>query len=71
MEKQLQYRLKPEQDRLQNLLKETFDATTQLQAASKRLSVDVTNVLQKQIPAEIEKTLARLVGVDKMQGMYK
>nr|CAB3240816.1 enhancer of mRNA-decapping protein 4-like [Phallusia mammillata] len=59
MEKQLQYRLKPEQDRLQNLIKESFDATSQLQAASKRLSSDVANVLQKQIPAEVEKSLTR------------
>jgi len=59
VEKQLQYRLKPDQDKLQGLIKEANDAAGQVNAASKRFVSDVNNVLHKQIPAEVEKALAK------------
>merc|ERR1719427_615381 len=50
LEKQLQYRLKPEQDRLQSLIKEAGDASHQLMNASKMVTSEINKTVQRELP---------------------
>ncbi|CAK8695530.1 unnamed protein product [Clavelina lepadiformis] len=62
LEKQIQLRLKPDQDRLQGLVKEAYDATNQLQLVSKNIQSEMVITMQKQISENIEKTFSRCEG---------
>uniref|UniRef100_H2ZQ94 BAR domain-containing protein n=1 Tax=Ciona savignyi TaxID=51511 RepID=H2ZQ94_CIOSA len=57
-EKKMTSHVKPDQDRLQALIKNAYTASTELQNASKEATTDISNLL-KDIPGQIEKAYSR------------
>uniref|UniRef100_F7BD94 Enhancer of mRNA-decapping protein 4 n=1 Tax=Ciona intestinalis TaxID=7719 RepID=F7BD94_CIOIN len=58
LEKQMTVRVKPDNDRLQTLIKDAYTAGTELQNASKLATSDIANVM-KDIPNQIEKAFTK------------
>ncbi|XP_078482620.1 LOW QUALITY PROTEIN: enhancer of mRNA-decapping protein 4-like [Ciona intestinalis] len=58
LEKQMTVRVKPDNDRLQTLIKDAYTAGTELQNASKLATSEIANVM-KDVPNQIEKAFTR------------
>lgn len=61
LEKQMQFRLRFEYDRLEQVTKEAIDAVSQLQAASKTAQLDLSPTVDKQVVDHVNKLLVGCV----------
>lgn len=60
LEKQLQYRLKPEQDKLQGLLKETYECCNQLKHTTCNVvQNEISKTIQNTLPQQMDKVFAK------------